>query len=88
MNSHAESVETTDREEDLPGDHLSNHSEEQDSHNENDVSGNEETLPKGITYSLHSKRLRIKQLQRIAGALGLARDEPASQTRKFIEGSL
>ena len=73
MNSHPESIETTDREEDPPGDHLSNHSEEHDSHNENDVSGNDETLPEGTTYSLHSKRLRIKQLQRIAGALGLAR---------------
>ena len=88
MNSHAESVETADREEDPPGDHLPDHSEEHNSHNENDVSGNEETLPEGTTYSLHSKRLRIKQLQRIAGALGLARDTPASQTRKLIEGKL
>ena len=87
MNNHAESVKTVDREQDPPGDHLSNHSEEDNSHNEN-VSDNEETLPEGTAYTLHSKWLRIKHLQHIAGALGLVRDVPASQTRKLIEGEL
>ena len=81
MNSRAGSVETADREEDPPGDHLSNHSEEHDSHNESDVSGNDETLPEGTTYSLHSKRLRTKQLQRITGALGLGETRPPHKQR-------
>ena len=78
MESHGESLEV---------DQLSNHSEGHDSHDEV-VPDSEELLPEGTTYSLHSKKLKTKQLQRIAGALGLARDVPAAQTRKLIEGKL
>ena len=86
MNSRAGHVEIVDNVED-DDEHLSSHSEERDSRDEN-ASGNEETLPEGTTYSLYSKRLRSKHLQRIAGSLSLATDASAAQTRKLIEGKL
>lgn len=85
MDSHVELVENTGAYEEL-GEHLSNHSE-QESHDES-VSDGEETIPKGTPYPLYSKRLRIKCLRRIAGALGLATDASAAQTRKLIEEKL
>ena len=69
------------------GDRSSNHSGEHESHDES-LSQGEEILPKGTLYSLHSKQLRIKCLQRIAGALGLVTNAPAPQTRKLIEANL
>ena len=86
MNSRAGHVEIVDNVED-DDEHVSSHSEERDSRDEN-ASGNEETLPEGTTYSLYSKRLRSKHLQRIAGSLSLATDASAAQTRKLIEGKL
>ena len=85
MNSQVEPVEIAGADEEL-GEHSSNHSE-QESHDEN-MSDEEEIPPKGTPYSLYSKRLRIKYLQQIAGALGLATDASAAQTRKLIEGKL
>ena len=85
MNS--ESLETADLEQEPLGNHLSNHSEEHDCHNEN-VSENEETLPEETTYCLQSKWLKIKHLQHISRALGLTRDASAAQTRKLIERKL
>ena len=64
---------------------LSDHSRE--SHNES-TSEDEGSLPQGTPYSLYSKRLRSKCIQRIAGALGLATGASAAQTRKLIEEKL
>ena len=64
---------------------LSDHSRE--SHNES-TSEDEGSLPQGTPYSLYSKRLRSKCIQRVAGALGLATGASAAQTRKLIEEKL
>ena len=83
MENHVEPVEIANEDQ---GEHSSHHSE-QDSRDESE-SDDAETLPKGTPYSLYSKRLRLKYLQQIAGALDLAKDASATQTRKLIEGKL
>ena len=70
-----------------PGDRSSNHPDERGSNNESASEG-EEILPEGTTYSLYSKQLRTRYLQRMAGALGLAEDVSATQTRKLLEEKL
>ena len=69
------------------GDRSSNHPDERGSNDESASEG-EETLPEGTTYSIYLKRLRTRYLQRIAGALGLAEDVSAIQTRKLLEEKL
>jgi len=45
-------------------------------------------IPTGTTYHLNSKRLKTRQLRRIATALGLAGNASAEDTRRMIEGKL
>ena len=85
MDSHVESVENMGMYEDL-GEHLSNHSEQ--GSNNKGMSDDEETIPKGTSYPLYSKRLRIKCLRQIAGAMGVAIDVSAAQTRMSLEKKL
>ena len=75
MDVQHEMVEKTDIGQ-MMGDHVSNHSGEHESHNKS-LSEGEEILPKGIPYSLHLKRLRIKCHQEITGTLGLVIYVPA-----------
>ena len=66
---------------------LSDHPEHAKSNNESSSDGMEGLL-QGTAYSLHSKRLKSKNIQRIAGALGLSTGASAAQTRKLIEKKL
>ena len=45
-------------------------------------------LPEGSTYCLNSKKLKTKQLRRIAKALDLPSTASAEDTRRIIEGKL
>lgn len=47
-----------------------------------------EWAPKGQTYPLNSKRVKVGHLQRIAGSLGLPATGTAAVTRQLIEGKL
>ena len=49
---------------------------------------NAEDLPDGTTYHLNSRRLKTRQLRRIAAALGLAESASAEDTRTIIKGKL
>ena len=49
---------------------------------------NAEDLPDGTAYHLNSRRLKTRQLRRIAAALGLAESASAEDTRTIIEGKL
>jgi len=48
----------------------------------------EENLPKGAYYHLNSKKLKTKQLKRVAQAMDLAVNASAEGTRRMIEGKL
>ena len=48
----------------------------------------ETTVPEGTTYHLNSKRLKTRQLKRIAAALGITESASAEDTRTIIEGKL
>ena len=50
---------------------------------------NENELPEGTTYHMNSKRLKLRQLKRIAEALGVATESAsAADIRTIIEGKL
>ena len=51
-------------------------------------SPDEFTLPEGTTYHLNSKKLRVKQLRRIAEALNLPSTTSVEDMRRMIEGKL
>jgi len=65
---------------------MTEHLEHESGHDS--LSEPEDCMSKGTSYSLHSKRLEVKCLQRMSEAIGLATDAPATQTRKLIEMKL
>jgi len=66
-------------------DQVSTHSGDHGSWN-GSSSEDENVMPRGTPYPLHSKRLKVSSKNR--GALGFVRDAPAGQTRKLIEAKL
>ena len=58
-------------------------------HNLQATQSNENELPEGTTYHMNSKRLQLRQLKRIADALGVtAKSASAADIRTIIKGKL